>query len=393
MCELLARPPGPAISLGGGAIGSARVRDALERHIVVLLDVDPAVAWQRAGGRRPLARDRERFEALHAERRPLYDALASAILTDSSRDVVRHAVPAITALRDKPAGTRMLWARSASGDYPVYVGAGLLRAPRAVPGRAASSSPTRTSARSTLTRVGEVAATLAVPPARRPSHGTRPGACCAGSRPRGWRTTTTWSRWAAASSATSRASAPRPTSAGCRSCSCRRPWSRRWTRPTAARPASTCPRARTTPAPTTSPPPCFADPSVLATLPPEELAAGWAEVIKTALIAGDPLWEQVRRGEPGVDADLVVACARTKLAVVARDERDAGRRQVLNLGHTVGHAIETATGYRRYRHGEAVGLGLLAALSLSDQPALRAEVAALLAATACRSSSTRRSTA
>jgi shikimate kinase / 3-dehydroquinate synthase len=77
--------------------------------------------------------------------------------------------------------------------------------------------------------------------------------------------------------------------------------------------------------------------------------------------------------------DLVVACARTKLAVVAQDERDAGRRQVLNLGHTVGHAIETATGYRRYRHGEAVGLGLLAALTLSNQPVLRAEVAALLA--------------
>jgi len=66
--------------------------------------------------------------------------------------------------------------------------------------------------------------------------------------------------------------------------------------------------------------------------------------------------------------------------VVASDERDAGRRQVLNLGHTVGHAIETCTGYRRYRHGEAVGLGLLAALELSGQVELRAEVAGLLAA-------------
>jgi shikimate kinase/3-dehydroquinate synthase len=82
----------------------------------------------------------------------------------------------------------------------------------------------------------------------------------------------------------------------------------------------------------------------------------------------------------GTDADTILACVRTKLAVVAEDERDAGRRQVLNLGHTVGHAIESATGYARYRHGEAVGLGLLAALRLSGQPALRDEVAGLLRA-------------
>ena len=121
------------------------------------------------------------------------------------------------------------------------------------------------------------------------------------------------------------------------------------------------------------------DPATMATLPQAELAAGWAEVIKTALIAGGPLWERVRSGA-ALDRDLVLACARTKLAVVASDERDTGRRQVLNLGHTVGHAIETATGYRRYRHGEAVGLGLLAALELSGQAELRAEVAGLLAA-------------
>ena len=59
---------------------------------------------------------------------------------------------------------------------------------------------------------------------------------------------------------------------------------------------------------------------------------------------------------------------------MAEDERDGGRRQVLNLGHTVGHAIEAATGYARYRHGEAVAIGLLAALRLSGREALRAEV-------------------
>jgi shikimate kinase/3-dehydroquinate synthase len=97
------------------------------------------------------------------------------------------------------------------------------------------------------------------------------------------------------------------------------------------------------------------------------------------LIAGGELWRRVAAGEQP-DTEMILACARTKLAVVAADERDAGRRQVLNLGHTVGHAIETATGYARYRHGEAVGLGLLAALRLSGREELRAQVREQLAA-------------
>jgi shikimate kinase/3-dehydroquinate synthase len=121
------------------------------------------------------------------------------------------------------------------------------------------------------------------------------------------------------------------------------------------------------------------DTTTLDTLPAEELAAGYAEVVKTALIAGGELWRRVARGDP-IDGETVTACARVKLGVVAEDERDGGRRQVLNLGHTVGHAIESATGYRRYRHGEAVGLGLLAALRLSGRDALRREVSELLRA-------------
>lgn len=121
------------------------------------------------------------------------------------------------------------------------------------------------------------------------------------------------------------------------------------------------------------------DPDTLDTLPERELAAGYVEVLKTALIAGGELWERVAADEP-VDERMILACARTKLAVVGEDERDAGRRQVLNLGHTVGHALETVTGYERYRHGEAVGLGLLAALGLSGTPELRATVEELLEA-------------
>ena len=370
MCELLDAPPGPVISLGGGAAGSERVRAALARHVVVLLDVDTATAWQRAGGRRPLARDRERFTALHAERRPLYDRLADVVLTDSSRDAVRRAVPAMAALAARHA--------HAVGAQRVRRLPGLRRAAACW-----ALAPSPRGGRAFLVTDETVGALYArVVPRRRHDDrdpagrggqdvgagGARAARACAAP---GWRTTTTCSRSAAAWSATSRASAPRPTSAASRSCSCRRRSSPRSTPPTAARPASTCRRARTTPAPTTSRPRCSPTRRCSRRSRAEELAAGWAEVIKTALIAGGALWERVRDPHADVDADLVLACARTKLGVVAQDERDQGRRQVLNLGHTVGHAIETATGYARYRHGEAVGLGLLAALTLSGQPDLR----------------------
>jgi shikimate kinase/3-dehydroquinate synthase len=124
----------------------------------------------------------------------------------------------------------------------------------------------------------------------------------------------------------------------------------------------------------------IADTEALATLPHAEVAAGYAEVVKTALIAGGRLWELIRGGADPTSPEVIAACARTKLRIVAADERDASLRQVLNLGHTVAHAIETVTGYASYRHGEAVSLGLLAALRLSGQGDLREEVAGLLSA-------------
>jgi shikimate kinase/3-dehydroquinate synthase len=121
------------------------------------------------------------------------------------------------------------------------------------------------------------------------------------------------------------------------------------------------------------------DPSTLSSLPEDELAAGYGEVIKTGLIAGGMLWERIASGARGDEADVIAGCVAAKLAIVARDERDGGVRQLMNLGHTVGHAIETATGYVRFRHGEAVALGLLAELRLAGADSLRDQVRELLA--------------
>jgi shikimate kinase/3-dehydroquinate synthase len=125
----------------------------------------------------------------------------------------------------------------------------------------------------------------------------------------------------------------------------------------------------------------LSDTGTLASLPAEELGAGFVEALKTGLLAGGALWERVRsidRIDPAGLDDVVFACALYKCGVVAADELDQGLRAVLNLGHTVGHGIEAASGYSRYRHGEAIGLGLLAALRLSEAPALREEVESIL---------------
>jgi 3-dehydroquinate synthase len=116
----------------------------------------------------------------------------------------------------------------------------------------------------------------------------------------------------------------------------------------------------------------IADTATLTTLPDRELRAGYAEVVKYGLL-GDAAFfawleaegERVMARAPEALAFVIERACRDKAAVVADDEREAGRRALLNLGHTFAHAIETATGYGTWLHGEAVAVGLVLAAELS----------------------------
>ena len=124
----------------------------------------------------------------------------------------------------------------------------------------------------------------------------------------------------------------------------------------------------------------IADTDALATLPPEELAAGYAEVVKTALIAGGGLWERVRGGAEPDRPEVIVPPAPTpSCGSSPTTSATPALRQVLNLGHTVGHAIETVTGYAALpprRGGRRSGCWPRCGSPGSDE--LRAEVAELL---------------
>ena len=114
-----------------------------------------------------------------------------------------------------------------------------------------------------------------------------------------------------------------------------------------------------------------ADPIVLETLPRREFRAGLYEVIKYGVIADPTLLDRMRDSVTAIfnrDGDaiapLVLASCRIKADVVSADERESGRRRILNFGHTIGHALEAVTKYKQFRHGEAIGYGMLAALNI-----------------------------
>jgi len=121
----------------------------------------------------------------------------------------------------------------------------------------------------------------------------------------------------------------------------------------------------------------------LSSLPAAEFRAGLAEVVKHGIIAAPALFQQLEERGPASLTDLVAAAVRVKIEVVEEDPYEQGRRAVLNLGHTFGHALEQLSGYR-LRHGEAVSIGLAAAAHLAEilgraEPGLCARINNLLA--------------
>jgi len=108
------------------------------------------------------------------------------------------------------------------------------------------------------------------------------------------------------------------------------------------------------------------DPRLLDSLPPRQAQSGDYEVLKAGLIADRSLFDSMRRAprqlvhwDRAEREQAIAAGVRVKTSIVEADERESGRRKLLNLGHTLGHALEAVTSYRRFTHGEAVGWGII----------------------------------
>ena len=114
------------------------------------------------------------------------------------------------------------------------------------------------------------------------------------------------------------------------------------------------------------------DPTVLASLPRREFRAGLYEVVKYGMTSSPSLFDRIGQNlkaifdrQPAALTPVIAESCRIKAEVVTADEKESGLRRILNFGHTAGHAIEAITKYRRFRHGEAVGYGMLVAAELS----------------------------
>jgi shikimate kinase/3-dehydroquinate synthase len=335
--EALTRRTPAVVELGGGALGSELTRIALGEHaFTVLLETTAEEAWQRvSSGVRPLARDPAEFWALHAERTPLYEGVADAHARDldgailaaaavhvweGSRDGLGGLVPGeggIALVTDANVDAlHGATVRGALGDR--------LRASHTVPSGERSKSAAEAERLWSALRLerGETLVAL------------------------GGGSTCDLAGFVAATYLRGVAWVPVPTTLVGQVDAA-----------IGGKTAIDLEGGKNLVGAFHWPARVVVDPELLATLPPEELENGRAEVVKTGLLAGEPLWElelpeQVRRA------------AAFKASVCLRDPFDRGERSQLNLGHTFAHALEAASDFA-LPHGKAVALGLLAALRLS----------------------------
>jgi 3-dehydroquinate synthetase len=331
----------PAVlALGGGAITREPVRAALREHAVtVLVDVDAETAWSRASGSdRPLAQERAAFLALYDQRAPVYVEVADATVSDAD-DVILAAAGVHV---ERGALERLAELVPGDGSValvsdPQVAGIHGMDAQLALGGRLAETHELP---------AGEEAKTLAaVDRLWQDLRLDRDGTIVA----LGGGCTTDAAGFAAATYLRGIAWTPVPTSLVAQVDAA-----------IGGKTAIDLPQGKNLVGAFHWPARTVIDPALLETLPEPQRLEGMAEVVKTGLLAGKPLWELS-------DDELVRRCAAFKAAVCLRDPHERGERAILNLGHTFAHGLEAAAGYEGVSHGRAVALGLLAALRLSGR--------------------------
>jgi 3-dehydroquinate synthetase len=336
------RLPDPAvIALGGGAVQTASIRRELrDRAFTVLLDVDPETAWERsAGSGRPLAQDELEFHALYERRRELYEEVADAHGSDVDGVVLAAAGVHVRLGALERLGSLV------PGDGPVA----LVSDPR-VAGIYGAAAQVALGARLRSVHEvpeGEEAKTAGVVERLWGElRLDRDGVLVA----LGGGSTTDVAGFVAATYLRGVDWVAVPTTLVGQVDAA-----------IGGKTAIDLPQGKNLVGAFHWPALAVVDPATLETLAEEQRLEGMAEVVKTGLLAGEPLWELPAQ-------QLVQRCAAYKAGVCLRDPHDQGERAVLNLGHTFAHALEAAAGYEGVTHGRAVALGLLAALRLSGRP-------------------------
>ncbi len=342
--EALATCEPAVVALGGGALGAEATRKALrERAFTILVDVDVDKAWHRVSGsgKRPLARDEEGFRKLYAERMPVYRECADAIATD-----LESAILAAGGVEVSPGALARLGELApGEGNVSLITDENVDRLYGAAAKKALGDRLVSTH----VLPPGEEAKTFAsfqklleeLPLERGDLLVALGGGCTTDT---GGFAAATYMRGIDWLSAPSTLVGQVDAGIG-------------------GKTAINIEKGKNLVGAFHWPARAVIDPELLATLPEKERQEGMAELVKTGLLAGKKLWELS-------DAEMVRGSVRHKLEICLRDPREQGIRATLNLGHTFAHALETAGAYGSPTHGEAVALGLVAALTLSIERGL-----------------------